>query len=74
MSNVHLVAEENLLLSAYRTVMGGKRQDPTKLVAEYERHFSSVVPPSSNQRHVFERFSMADSNVRVVIKSSTALV
>ena len=74
MSNVYLVADENLLLSAYRTVMGGKKKDPTELVAEYERHFSSVVAPSSNQRHVFERFSMADSNVRVVLRSSTASV
>jgi hypothetical protein len=75
MSKVQSAKEENLLLTAYRAVMGSdEKADPAALVVEYERHFSSVVPLSSTQRHNFKRFSMADSNVRVVIKSNTAIV
>ena len=74
MSEVQLPAGENLLLSAYRAVMSGQKSSPAELVADYERHFSSVVPPSAGQKPVFERFSLADSKVRLVIKSDTAPV
>jgi hypothetical protein len=74
MSEVQLPADENLLLSAYRAVMGGQKRDANELVTEYEQHFSSVIPPSPNSRPVFERFSLADSKVRLVIKSDTASI
>lgn len=74
MSEVQLPTGENLLLSAYRAVMSDRKSDPVELVAEYERRFSSVVPQSAAQKHVFQRFSLADSTVRLVIKSDTAPV
>ncbi len=74
MRKVQSVNEENLLLIAYRTVMTSEKVDPASLVAEYERHFSSVVQQSSTKKHVFERFSMADSNICVTVKSNTAIV
>ena len=72
MSNVQMVAEENILLAAYRQIVNEEKKDPQDLITEYENHFSSVVSPASKPRHVFERFSMTDPNVRVVIKSSTS--
>lgn len=69
MSDLQTPVAENLLLAAYRSVKDGEQKAPDVLAAEYERHFSTVVP--ANSHTVFERFSLSDSTVRVILKSDT---
>lgn len=64
---------ENILLAAYREVLEGKQSDPSELVSEYQRYFT-VVGPAPEQRPVYERFSIVDTNVKLTIASNTTPV
>lgn len=75
MDAVQLPVEENLLLSAYRSVMERSEADaPAELVADYERYFTTEVVPTPGKSLAFERFSLIDSTVRLTVKSNTAPV
>ena len=74
MSALQLPTGENILLSAFRAVAEGRIAEPTELVAEYERLFTTAVPVPPTQPQVFERFSLVDPTIRMTVRSSTASV
>ncbi|WP_374567533.1 hypothetical protein [Ideonella sp.] len=74
MHTLSLPATENILLIAFRAVAEGRPSDPAELVAAYERHFTTTVPVPAVQPPVFERFSLVDPNIRMIVQSSTATV
>lgn len=61
------------LLAAYDAM---KQQtvatDGGDLVAIYEQHFVTAVPPASTEAPSFERVSLTDPTIRTIIRASTA--
>jgi hypothetical protein len=72
MNSIQLPVGENLLLAALSAV-GKSDQVPSEdLVAQYERHFTTAISVHSKQPQVFERFSIIDPTVSLIVQSSTA--
>lgn len=71
MSALQLPTGENILMSAFRSVVEGRGSVPTDFAAEYEKYFTSAVQPQSAQAQPFEKFSLTDPNIRVVVQSSS---
>lgn len=72
MNTLSLPIGENILLAAFRAVTESRGADPAELVAAYEQHFTTTVPVPPTQPPVFERFSLVDPNIRMIVQSSTA--
>lgn len=71
MSTLQLPTGENILMSAFRAVEEGRNATPTDLVAEYEKYFTTTLPSKPTQAQKFERFSLSDPNIRVIVQSNT---
>lgn len=71
MSKLQLPSGENLILSALGSLAESGRADPTELAAEYARRFVSAAQPAQGRCSVFDRFSLADPTIRMVIKSTS---
>jgi hypothetical protein len=69
--NFQIPSGENIILSAYASLMNDAQTAPTDLVSEYERHFVTAVKPSTGRQGNFERFSLIDPTIRTIVKSST---
>jgi hypothetical protein len=73
MNTLSLPVGENILMAAFRAVAEGRDGEQSGLVAAYERHFTTAVPLPPTQPPVFQRFSLVDPNIKMIIQSTTAL-
>lgn len=71
MEELTIPTGESMLLKARRAIANKQTLSGVELVAEFHRYF--VVTTSIRAPKVFERFSVADSNVRMVIQANTTL-
>lgn len=71
MSVLSLPAGENILFEAFRAVADRQSAKPAELVSTYEKHFTTIVPAPSAQPQVFERFSLIDPTIKMIVQSNT---
>jgi len=71
MSTLNLPVGESILFAAFRAVSEKRAAKPTELTAVYEQYFTTIAPAPATQSQVFERFSLIDPSIKMIVQSST---
>jgi hypothetical protein len=69
-------AVDDSLIAAFKSLKEQATPNirPEKISEQYTKYFSTVEPRPNLQHSYFERFSLVDPNIRVILTSTTKTV